>query len=141
MKYLYTVLAAFLLFVGAPAYASDDHHHHDHEEAVEEAPNGGFLRNAGEYKGELVLEGNIVKIYIYDEDVNPIGKDHMTDSIMGGVEFPTDKEMRPVEFTWMVDHYQATINDINKVHRYDMHVKAMIDGKEVVIDFGVDNIH
>jgi hypothetical protein len=141
MKYLFTVIAAMGLSFASSVYASGGHHDHNHEAAVETAPNGGTLRNAGSYKGELVLEGNLVKIFIYGEDVKPIAKSLMKDSIKGGVEFPTDKKMRPVEFKWKDDHYQASIAGINKVHRYDMHVKAIVNNKEITIDFGVDNIH
>ena len=141
MKYLLSIMASIALLSGSPVQASGGHHDHNHEAAVETAPNGGTLRNAGKYKGELILEGNLVKIYIYHDNVKPIDKSHLADTIMGGVEFPTDKKMRPVEFKWTKDHYQASIVGINKVHRYDMHVKAMINKIETVIDFGVDNIH
>lgn len=134
----YVLLVAMAMAVQAVSFASDDH---NHEAAVEAAPHGGILRNAAPLKGELVLNKDQAKIYVYDKDLKPLPKEKMKASIKGQVAFPKDKKKRSVTFKLVGDAYEAKIKGIDKTHRYDLHVTVESDGKPVLIDFGVDNIH
>lgn len=133
------VIATTLLTVSGASYAHD--HDHDHEAAVEAAPHGGVLRNAPPYKSELVLNKDQAKIYVYDKDVKPVVQSKLKESITGQIAFPKDKKKREVIFKLVGDAYEAKIIGIDKVHRYDLHVTLNIEGKSILADFGVDNIH
>jgi flagellar hook assembly protein FlgD len=134
------ILLSLILLVGVPVTVAA-HDDHDHEPAVEAAPHGGILRNAAPYKSELVLEKDNVKIYVYDKDVKPVAKEKLKDTIKGQLAFPKDKKKREVVFKLDGDHYAAKIAGIEKVHRYDLHVTLEVEGKPILADFGVDNIH
>lgn len=129
---------ALVLLVSAPlsqlAIAGDDH---NHEAAVEPAPHGGTLRDAGDFKAEAVLNGDNIKIYVYDKKLKAVkvAKDEMT----GEVQFPKEKA-KPVTFKKNGEFFEATVKGISKVHRYDMHVVLEEGGKKTKIDFGIDNI-
>ena len=133
--FLLAILIGQLAIVG---FAHDDH---DHEAAVEAAPHGGILRNAPPYKSELVLNKDLAKIFVYDKDVKPVAKEKLKNTIKGTLAFPKDKQKREVVFKLTGDAYEAKLSGIDKVHRYDLHVTLEVDGKAILADFGVDNIH
>lgn len=116
------------------AFASGDH---NHEASVEPAPHGGMLRDAGEFKAEAVLNGDTIKIYIYDKKLKAVQL--KKSELKGDVQFPKEKT-KPVTFVKKGDAYEATVKGISKVHRYDMHVTIEDNGKSHKVDFGIDNI-
>jgi hypothetical protein len=126
------------LLLSTQAIAGDGH---NHEPAVEDAPNGGMLRDAPPFKSEIVLNKDNVKLYIYkkiDKKLKLIKYDQK--SLSGYIQFPRKKEKKPVEFKLKGDYYEATIKGISKTHRFDMHV-TLKNGKEnATVDFGVDNL-
>lgn len=132
------IFLALTLAVPTLSFAHDEH---NHEAAMEAAPHGGILRNAPPFKAELTLSKDQVKIFVYDKDVKPVAKEKLKDSVKGQVALPKDKKKREVTFKLAGDAYEAKIAGIDKVHRYDLHVTLVIDGKSVLADFGVDNIH
>ncbi len=131
---VFLVVTSLLLGITGQLVAHDDHHH---EAAVEAAPHGGNLRNAGEYKAEIVINGDHLKLYFYDKNLKPLKVDKS--EIAGDVQFPKEKS-KPITFKKAGDYYETTIKGISKVHRYDMHVKLEIAGKKTLVDFGIDNI-
>ena len=133
MKHL---LLATSIFFGATTnlMAGDGH---NHEAAVEAAPRGGILRNAGDYRAEIVINGDKLKLYVYDKQLKPITLDKA--ELTGDVQFPKEKR-KPITFKKAGESYDVTVKGINKVHRYDMHVTLEIAGKKIVADFGIDNI-
>lgn len=139
MKQIITlIILGMLIFVGT-ALAGDGHGH-NHEAAVEPAPHGGILRDSSPYKVELVLNGDKANIYVYDDKLQPISKDRLTATIKGKLGFPKEQP-KEVSFTLGSDSYEGILTGIAAVHRFDMHVDLVIDGKVVVGDFGIDNIH
>ncbi|WP_141731710.1 hypothetical protein [Oligoflexus tunisiensis] len=130
----FLVSMSLLLGTAAPLMA---HEGHNHEAAVEAAPHGGTLRNAGDYKAEIVINGDNLKLYVYDKKLKPVKLEKA--ELTGDVQFPKEKS-KPVTFKKAGDYYEATVKGITKVHRYDMHVNIEVAGKKVVADFGIDNI-
>ncbi len=122
------------LAANAPLLA---HENHNHEAAVEAAPHGGTLRNAGEYKAEIVINGDKLKLYVYDQQLKALKLDKA--ELKGDIQFPKEKS-KPITFKKFGDAYEATVKGISKVHRYDMHVNLEVAGKKAVADFGIDNI-
>jgi hypothetical protein len=127
-------LAAILVSATPTLFAHDAH---NHEAAVESAPHGGTLRNAGDLKAEIVIKGDAVKLYIYDKQLKPAKLD--VAEFKGEVQFPKEKA-KPIIFKRVGDLYEVTIKGISKTHRYDMHVNVEVGGKKALADFGVDNI-
>ena len=68
-----SVLLIAVLFSATPSLMAHDAH--NHEAAVESAPHGGTLRNAGDFKSEIVINGDVVKLYIYDKQLKPVKAD------------------------------------------------------------------
>lgn len=136
MKLIMTLI--IFAFIGAPTFAHDEH---NHEASIEAAPHGGVMRDSPPYKSELTIENENVKIYVYDAEVKPVDTKKLKSSIKGKLRFPKEKKEREVIFKLAGDSYGAKIPGIDKVHRYDLHVDLIIDGKKVLADFGVDNIH
>lgn len=146
-KYLLPLLAATI--VGIPLFAHDGH---NHEAAVEPAPQGGVLRDAPPFKSEIKIDGDVVKLYIYDQKLKTVKYDK--DELQGDVQFPRQKT-KPVTFKRLkeerpttikdvgviAERYEAKIPGINKIHRYDMHVNLEVGGKMAKADFGIDNIN
>lgn len=128
------VVSALVLSVPTLTMAGDSH---NHEAAVEAAPHGGSLRASGEYKAEIVINDDKLKLYIYDKKLKP--KQLEKTVLTGGVQFPKEK-VKPISFKKNGDFYESTIKGISKVHRYDLHVNIEADGKKTLIDFGLDNI-
>lgn len=110
---------------------------HNHEAAVEAAPHGGTLRNAGEIKAEIVLSGDSLKLYVYDKQLKPLKME--VPEVKGEVQFPKEKS-KPVTFMKAGEFYEATVKGISKAHRYDLHVNVVTAGKKTLVDFGIDNI-
>lgn len=133
-RVLLVVLASLLT---VPAFAGEGH---NHEAAVEPAPHGGILRDSPPYKVELVLNGDHAKIYVYDSALQPVKKESLAATAKGELAFPKEKPQEVV-FNYGEDGYEATVKGISTVYRFDMHVKLMIDQKEIIGDFGIDNIH
>jgi hypothetical protein len=131
-----TVWIATMLMFGASAPLKA-HDAHNHEAAVEAAPHGGTLRNAGDYKAEIVINGDKLKLYVYDKQLKPVTLEKA--ELAGDVQFPKEKS-KPVTFKKAGEFYEATVKGISKVHRYDMHVNLEVSGKKVVADFGIDNL-
>lgn len=113
------------------------HEDHNHEAAVEAAPHGGILRNAGDYKAEIVISGDNLKLYVYDKQLKPFKLEKA--ELKGHVQFPKQKK-EAIRFKKSGDFYATTVKGISKVHRYDMHIDLDIAGKKTVADFGIDNI-
>ncbi|MBI4406087.1 MAG: hypothetical protein HY537_18150 [Deltaproteobacteria bacterium] len=124
----------------------------NHEASVEAAPQGGSLRDAPPFKSEIKIDGNIVKLYIYDQKLKAVKYDK--DTLSGFVQFPRQEkksisfkriaELKPITIKnvgTITERYEASIPGINKVHRYDMHVNLAVGDKTARADFGVDNIH
>jgi hypothetical protein len=126
--------ASLFLTASFPLMAGDGH---NHEAAVEAAPHGGTLRNAGEYKAEIVINGDTLKLYVYDKQLKPLKVEKA--ELTGDVQFPKEKS-KPITFKKAGDAFEATVKGISKVHRYDMHVNVEVSGKKAVADFGIDNI-
>ncbi len=133
MKKMFVALVLGL----SPSLTLLAHDDHNHEAAVEAAPHGGSLRNAGDYKAELVVNGDKLKLYVYDKQLKPLKVEAA--ELKGDVQFPKEKS-KPVVFKKNGEFHEATIKGISKVHRYDMHVNLDISGRKVVIDFGIDKI-
>jgi hypothetical protein len=129
------LLVSFIVFGTAGTLCAGEGH--NHEAAVESAPRGGTLRNAGDYKAEIVINGDQLKLYVYDKKLKPIQMDKA--EITGDVQFPKEKS-KPITFKKVGESYEVTIKGISKVHRYDMHINLEVAGKKVVADFGIDNI-
>jgi hypothetical protein len=113
------------------------HEGHVHEAALEAAPHGGILRDAKPFKVEAVLNGDTVRLYVYDAGLKPVKLDKF--EAKAEVQFPRQKPRRVI-FTRKEGYYETTVPGISKVHRYDLHVTLDINGKKVVADFGIDNI-
>ncbi len=128
------LIATMLYFSFTPLIAGDGH---NHEAAVEAAPHGGTLRNAGENKAEIVVNGDNLKLYFYDKELKPLKIE--AKEIKGDVQFPKEKK-KPITFRKSGDFYETTVKGIGKVHRYDMHVNLEAAGKKILVDFGIDNI-
>lgn len=97
-----------------------------------------MLRDAPPFKSEVVLNGDNVKLYIYDAKLKPIKPS--TPSLTGDVQFPR-KEKKSITFKKTGDHYAANIPGITKTHRFDMHVQIEIGKDKALADFGIDNLH
>jgi len=132
---------ALVLGMFVPGFAASAHEDHDHQPAVEAAPHGGILRNALPYKTELVLEKDNAVVYVYDKDVKPVLATRLAKVVKGKLAFPKEKTKREVAFNLKDGAYRAKLPGIDKVHRYDLHITITVDGKDVLADFGVDNIH
>lgn len=139
MKRIMTLILLGIFFSVGSAFAGDGHGH-NHEAAVEPAPRGGILRDSPPFKVELVLNGDKANIYVYDNELKPIAKERLTSTIKGKLGFPKEQP-KEVSLTLAEDSYEGILAGIGSVHRFDMHVDLVIDGKVVVGDFGIDNIH
>ncbi|MBC7533691.1 MAG: hypothetical protein H7318_19160 [Oligoflexus sp.] len=128
------LMTTLVLSFTTPVLASDDH---NHEAAVEAAPHGGTLRNAGDHKAEIVIEGDKLKLYVYDKALKPIKMEKA--ELKGNVQFPKEKS-KPIIFKKSGEFYEALVKGISKTHRYDMHVNLEIGSKKTLVDFGIDNI-
>lgn len=126
--------ATFMALSASPAQA---HEGHAHESSHEVPPHGGNLRAAGDLKGEIVISGDTLKLYLYDKVLKPL-KIEKTE-LKGEVQFPKEKS-KPVSFKKKGEFYEATLKGISKTHRYDLHINVEQAGKKTVLDFGVDNI-
>src|SRR5688572_921411 len=115
-RFLLSSFICLSLFSAPSVMAGDDH---NHEPAVEAAPHGGVLRNADPYKAEIVINGDNVKVYVYDKALKPQAL--KTNELKGRVQFPKE-EKKPVVFAKKGDFFEATIKGISKVHRYDLHL-------------------
>lgn len=113
------------------------HEGHSHEAATETPPHGGSLRDAGDLKAEVVINGDDLKLYVYDKQLKPVKIDKA--ELKGEVQFPKEKA-KPIVFKKKGDLYEATVKGISKVHRYDLHVNIEASGKKAKADFGIDNI-
>lgn len=136
-KILFTLTFSAISFY---SYGSGGHGHghtHNHEAAVEPAPHGGNLRGAGNFKAEVVLNGDNIKLYVYDKKLKPLTL--KAKELKGDVQFPKQKT-KTVTFKQKGTTYETTIKGISKVHRYDLHVILEKDGKKTKVDFGIDNI-
>lgn len=127
------ILISALMLAATLSFAHDGH---NHEAAVEAAPHGGILRDAPPYKSEVVLNGDNVKLYVYDKALKPM--EIKLQELSGDVQFPRQKT-KPVTFKKSGEVFVATIPGIGKVHRYDMHV-FLDEKKTIKADFGIDNI-
>jgi hypothetical protein len=139
MKNLLIVGFLIFEFYGMHSWAHEEDH--NHEAAVEAAPHGGILRNAPPFKAELVLDKDDAKVFVYDKDVKPVDTNRLKKVIAGNLAFPKDKAKKAVKFELKENAYHAKLVGIDKVHRYDLHITLEVDGKPVIADFGVDNIH
>ncbi|MDZ4677165.1 MAG: hypothetical protein SGI74_06600 [Oligoflexia bacterium] len=130
-----------LIFTIACLISLNAHSHegHVHEPAVEAPPHGGLLRDALPFKSEVVLNGDIAKVYVYDKKLKPLKLDKPT--LKGELQFPKDKNPKPVTFKLEGDHYEAKLPGISKVYRFDLHVYLDVGGKKALADFGIDNIN
>ena len=143
MKYAVVVIMMVVCAVfSAPQHArAGGGHDHNHEAAIEAAPRGGMLRDAPPFKVELLLTNDLAQIYVYDASLSLVASDRLASEIKGRLRFPREKSDREVVFVRKGDAYESTLAGISAVHRFDMHVDIVVDGKTVVGDFGVDNIH
>ena len=138
---LKAIVVVLAMFAAPHAHTGDDH---NHEAAVEDAPQGGILRDALPYKAELVLKKDLASVYVYQkkgDKLELVSKEKLKESITGQLAFPKDKKKREVTFTLKDKAYEAKLAGIDKVHRYDLHITLNVEGKPVIADFGVDNIH
>jgi len=113
------------------------HEGHSHEASAVAAPHGGSLRDAGELKGEVVITGDTIKLYVYDKHLKPLVLDKK--ELTGEVQFPKEKK-KPITLKKNGDVYEATVKGISKTHRYDLHINVDNAGKTTLVDFGLDNI-
>lgn len=133
MKRLHLVVLIGLFSLNAFA-----HDGHVHEPAIEAPPHGGLLRDALPFKSEVVLNGDVAKVYIYDNKLKPVKIDKET--LKGEVQFPKEKKPKPVTFKRIKDHYEGKLPGISKIHRFDLHVNLEAGGKKALADFGIDNV-
>jgi len=114
---------------------------HNHEASIEAAPHGGVLRDASPYKVELVLNGDLARMHVYDKTLKPVVLDKP--QVKGRLKFPrqTKETVVTLKRTAAGDAYEARMPGISKVHRYDLHIDLEVGDQKVVADFGVDNIH
>ncbi|MGE0616916.1 MAG: hypothetical protein AB7P04_14890 [Bacteriovoracia bacterium] len=134
------ILISCFVFAAVPRTVwAGEGHGHNHEAAVEPAPHGGILRDAPPYKSELLLKGEVAKIYVYDKGLKlaPL----KTETLEAKIRFPKEKKDRTVIFKREADYFVAPLPGISKVHRYDLHVTLKEGPTSTLIDFGVDNIH
>ncbi len=130
-----TVVMMLILVSLAPvAFA---HEGHVHEAALEAAPHGGLLRDAEPFKAEVIIKGDVAKIYVYDKQLKQLELDKK--EAQAKVQFPRQKA-KPVVFKKKGEFYEAAIKGISTVHRYDLHVNLEINGVKALADFGIDNI-
>lgn len=125
---------AIPLSLSSPGLAHDGH---SHEASAVAAPHGGSLRDAGELKGEVVITGDTIKLYIYDKHLKPITIDK--NELTGEVQFPKEKK-KPIVLKKNGEVFEVTIKGISKLHRYDLHINVENAGKKTLVDFGLDNI-
>lgn len=123
------------VFVASPAQAHDGH---VHEPALEAPPHGGLLRDAGIFKSEVVIQGDLAKVYIYDQKMKPIVQG--PSQLKADFQLPKQRHGKPVVFLKKDDHYEAVLPGVSKAHRFDMHVQIEVEGKKGLADFGVDNM-
>src|SRR5687768_7283198 len=114
MKKILVVGFSLALFTPM-AYAGEDHGHshgHSHEAAVEDAPHGGVLRDAPPFKAELVLNGDNVKMYVYDKQLKPVTLDKAT--LKGHLKFPRQTKETIVTLKRAASgaYYEATMKGI-----------------------------
>jgi len=128
-------MVLFLALISVPARGGDEH---NHEAAVEPAPHGGTLRDSGDFKAELVLNGEVARLYVYNKQLKALAPEK--DKLSGMLRFPKQKE-RKIEFKKAKEYYEANLAGIAKVHRYDLHVNLEHGGKKALADFGIDNVH
>lgn len=133
-KTKFMTLALGVIFSSQSLHAHDGH---SHEASALQAPKGGSLRDAGDIKGEVVINGDVVKLFIYDAHLKPISLEKK--ELTGDVQFPKEKK-KDIKLTKKGDAYETTIKGISKVHRYDLHINVEHKGKKTVVDFGLDNI-
>ena len=141
MLHVLRTLVCCLLVTIVPVAFAGEGHDHNHEAAVEPAPRGGMLRDAPPYKVELLLEKDLVRVFIYDAELKPVAREKLAASALGQLRFPKEKSHRELPFTLGADSYEATAPGISAVHRYDLHVTFDVAGRKIIGDFGVDNIH
>lgn len=113
------------------------HDGHSHEASAQTAPHGGSLRDAGEIKGEVVIKGDEITLYIYDKHLKPLTLDKA--ELSGEVQFPKEKA-KPITLKKKGEVFVANVKGISKVHRYDLHINVEYQGKKTLVDFGLDNM-
>ncbi len=113
------------------------HDGHSHEASAQTAPHGGNLRDAGEVRGEVVIKGDEITLYVYDKHMKPITLEK--GELAGVVQFPKEKS-KPIVLKKKGEVFVTTVKGISKVHRYDLHIDVEHQGKKTVVDFGLDNM-
>ena len=98
---------------------------HDHGAPTFQAKHGGSLQSTHENHFELVLTGQTLKLYVYDEK----GQDLLTQrfKIKTELELPKNKK-KPILFTDQKTHWQSEFN-WQGLHRVTVKVNVF-DGKE-----------
>lgn len=158
------LFCSLVLILSINAFAGEGHNH-NHEAALETPLNGGILRDAPPYKAELVINDDQAKIYLYKKHGEELRYANVKANELkgnfshmklpkavqkkGGIEvtFVKGKEKKSVKennkyIQKEVEFFTANLEGSSKVHRFDMHVNfADDDGKNIVLDFGIDNIH
>lgn len=130
------VFLVALIALGLPTQALA-HDGHSHEASAAVAPHGGSLRDAGAIKGEVVINGDKIVLYIYDNHLKPLKLEKSV--LTGDVQFPKEKS-KPITLKKNGDKFEVTVKGISKVHRYDLHIDIEHKGKKTKVDFGLDNI-
>ena len=128
-------LLPLLLLGSITAHA---HGGHVHEPALEAPPHGGLLRDAGVFKSEVVMKGDLAKVYVYDRSLKPLTQG--PSQLKADFQLPKQKKSKPVVFQKKDDHYEAVLPGVSRAHRFDMHVYIELEGKKGTADFGVDNM-
>lgn len=135
-------MLVLLCVVPFAAFAGGGHDHsHDHQASVEPAPHGGMLRDSLPFKTELVLNQDTATIYVYDKDLKQVQAARLGVTAEARLAFPKERNPRTIVIPLIGDVYQGELEGIDKVHRFDLHVDITVDGKKILGDFGVDNIH
>ena len=143
-----------VLVLSSPLIADEGH---NHEAAVEAAPQGGTLRDAPPFKAEITIEGETVKLTVYDQKLKVVKYD--AESLTGDIRYPRgfepkeqklvfkkvklDKPITIKDVGVITERYEGTVKGISKpgLHRYDLHINLAVGGKKAMADFGIDNIN
>ncbi len=133
------LVLSLVAWVSIPSFSTAwAHDGHIHEPAIEAPPHGGLLRDAGPFKSEVVMQGDLAKLYVYDQKLQPISQGPA--QLKADFQLPKERKGKPITFVRKETHYEATLPGVSRAHRFDMHVYLEFNGKKGTADFGVDNM-
>lgn len=105
------------------------------------APHGGLLKRAPPYRAEIVVFKDFVKIYLYDKNLKALDPKVIKSTANADLRVPNVSPDQRVTFKFVNDALEARIPGVSDFHRIDLHVDLNIQGKDLMGDFAVDNLH